>query len=125
MKTFYNEFGKPIAYSDNDIIVFSFPGEPLAYIFDDKIYSFDGKQLGWFLDGWIRDLDGYCVFFTETATGGPLKPLKQLKPLKSLKKLVPFRQYREYPHLKPIKRCAWSRYKDLDFFKKRIYVAPL
>ena len=116
MKTFYNYFGTPIAYTDDEVNIFSFNGSPLGYIDGDKIYAFSGKHLGWYIDGWIRDKLGYCVFFTELATGGPLKPIKRLKPLRFAKRIVPMKRIRQIAGIRPIKRLAWSRYYDSSFF---------
>lgn len=116
--TFFNRYGKPIAYSDDNVNIFAFNGQPLAYIFDDKVYAFNGRHLGWFWDGWIRDSQGYCVFFNEYATGGPLKPLKRLLPLKGLKRLLPLKGLRRMAGFRPIKRLAWSNYSDLEFFEQ-------
>ena len=116
MKIFYNEYGTPFAYTDDNEHIFTFPGKPVGYIFADKIYSYNGKHLGWYIDGWIRDINGYCVFFTETATGGPIKPMRKMAPIRSVKTIKPLKRLRSLPHLKPIKRLAWSRYKDMEFF---------
>lgn len=116
MLNFYNQNGKPIVYTDDNIHLFSFSGKPVAYIYGELVYTFAGKHIGFFIDGWIRDLNGYCVFFSENATGGMLKPLKQLLPIKSPKHLLTVKSIRQFPNLTPVKRTAWSRYSDLDFF---------
>ena len=81
--TFYDSHGKATAYlHDDGIHIYLFNGRPVAYLYDDAVYGFNGHQFGWFEDGWIRDLNGCCVFFTENATGsGPVKPVKCVKEL--------------------------------------------
>lgn len=116
MLNFYNQAGRPIVYTDDNVHLFSYSGRPVAYIHGNLIYTFSGRHIGFFIDGWIRDLNGYCVFFSENATGGMLKPLRQLLPLKSLKQLMPLKSLRQFPSYMPFKRTAWSRYSDLDFF---------
>ncbi len=116
MLHFYNQYGKPIVYTSDGVHIYSFSGIPVGYFHNNLIYTFSGKHIGFFIDGWIRDLNGYCVFFCENATGGMIKPLKQLLPLKSLKHLLPLKSIRNIPHMMPIKRLAWSRYSGLEFF---------
>ena len=74
--TFYNKEGMPAAYLDKDREhIYLFDGTPAAYIVEGAVYSFEGLQYGWFDRGWIRDLEGYCVLFTDEARiGGPAKP---------------------------------------------------
>ena len=60
---FYDRFGQPIAYSTDSGEMFLFNGLPVAYIFEDAIYSYQGVQYGWVLNNWIRDLNGYAVFY--------------------------------------------------------------
>lgn len=116
MKTFYNCLGIAIAYSDDEVHIYSFNGKPLGYIYEDKVYSFRGKHLGWYVDGWIRDVLGYCVFFSEIASGGPAKPSKRAMPAKYSKSSLPSKAVRQIAGAKPIKRLAWSRFYDSGFF---------
>ena len=114
---FYDNHGRPTAYTEDDIHIYLFTGEPVAYLHEDAVYGYNGRQFGWFQDGWIRDLNGNCVFFTENTTGsGPLKPLKQLKPLKSLKQLRPLKALRELKRLRPLNRLSWSQLSGKQFF---------
>lgn len=116
MLNFYNENGKPIVYTDDNVHLFSFSGKPVAYFSGNLIYTFDGRHIGFFIDGWIRDLNGYCVFFSENAIGGVFKPFKQFLPFKAFKQFLPFKSFRQYPYPIPFKRNAWSRYSDINFF---------
>ena len=115
--TFYDCDGAPVAYTEDNETIYLFTGEPVAYFYENAVYSFSGVHLGWFENGWIRDLHGSCVFFSEDSTGGPLKPLKQLKPLKSLKQLKPLRSLRELKHLKALNRLSWSQKSGRAFFR--------
>lgn len=117
--TFYDKKGAPIAYlQDDGIHIYLFNGKPVAYLYENTVYGFNGKQFGWFEDGWIRDLRGYCVFFTENTTGGPSKPLKQLKPLKSLKQLKPMKSMKQSKVLKPTKSLSWSTLSGIQYFSQ-------
>lgn len=111
---FYDNHGHPTAYTEDDIHIYLFTGEPVAYLHEDAVYGYNGRQFGWFQDGWIRDLNGNCVFFTENTTGSG--PLKQLKPLKSLKQLRPLKALREPKRLRPLNRLSWSQLSGKQFF---------
>ena len=115
--TFYDYHGTPIAYTEDNETIYLFTGEPVAYFYENAVYSFSGVHLGWFEDGWIRDLSGECVFFTENATGGPIKPLEQLKPLKGLKQLKPLCSLRQLKHLKTFNKLNWSKKSGRAFFQ--------
>jgi 4-fold beta-flower domain-containing protein len=55
---------------------------PIAIVDDESVsvYGFDGRHLGWFVEGWIRDHHGACVYYTDHATGGPVRPARRLVP---------------------------------------------
>lgn len=113
--TFYNRYGLPIAYEDNGIYLFN--GKPVAYFDNSAVYAYNGKQLGWFENGWIRDLDGRCVFFTRGASGfGPLKPLTKLEPLKSLKQVKPMKFVKQDRKVRSVDQMAWSQLSGEVFF---------
>ncbi len=63
------------------------------------MYSFEGSHLGWFENGWVFDLHGCRVFFSENATGGPMKPVKNVKPVKGVK---------EVKRTRAVKNLSWS-----------------
>lgn len=115
--TFYDYRGIPVAYTDNAQDIYMFSGEPVAYIADEAVFSFDGKHLGWFENGWLRDLNGNCVFFTEDTNGsGPIKPIKNIKPVKSVKNVKPIKSIKEVRQIKPIKSLGWTSLSGKDFF---------
>ena len=116
MITLYDRDGTPIAYSDDNEHIFSIRGEPLAYFYDDKVYSYRGKHLGWFIDGWVRDLGGECAFFTEYASGGPVKPIKHICPTKGVKSIKPIKQTREVARVRPVSKYSWSSLSNIRFF---------
>lgn len=75
---FFDQSGKPYAYSDDGIAIYAFDGTPIAYVDDDSIYSFDGRHVGYFHSGAILDGYGRTLLFTDGATGGPMKPMKPM-----------------------------------------------
>lgn len=114
---FYNKQGKPIAYisdKDNETI-YLFNGSAVAYIYNESIYSFKGKHLGFFENGWIYDNNGYCVYFTPNATGGPFKPAKTFVPAKSFQRVKPFKHAKSFRPAKPMKRLSWCDDSDRFF----------
>lgn len=116
--TFYNKNGKAIAYLSerDDETIYLFNGTPVAYIYDCCVYSFKGKHIGWYENGWIYDNNGYCVFFTQNATGGPVKPVKSVMPVRSTTRVKPIKSVKAIKPVKPIKRLSWN-YNSDNFFE--------
>lgn len=114
---FYDCNGTPVAYTEDGTHVYLFTGEPVSYFEQDAVYGYNGKQLGWFNNGWIRDLQGLCVFFSENASGsGPVKPIKRICPIKSIKQIKPIKSIREIRRIRPINQLAWSPLSGKQFF---------
>ena len=114
--TFYDSTGLPIAYSDNNMDIFLFSGQPVAYVSGESIYSFKGTHLGRFRSGWIRDNNGACVFFTSAATGGPMKPMKSMKPMKGMKSMKPMKGMKSMKPMRPMNNRSWSTLSGEKFF---------
>ena len=112
---FYDRSGKPICYrseKDNETL-YLFNGTPVAYIYDTSVYSFRGRHLGWFENGWVYDNNGYCVFFTQDAYGGPAKPIKRVTPIKHATRIKPVKSIKAVRPIRPVKRLQWG---DSDDF---------
>lgn len=114
--TFYDRSGNVVAYSDDDVHIFLFSGEPIAYLDADALYSYRGELMGWFEDGWLRDKDGRCVAFSEQASGSPTQPEKRRRPKQSLKQPLPLQQHRDPRSLRPMHSNAWSSQSAQEFF---------
>ena len=115
--TFYSRQGRATAYYDSSKgIIYLFDGTPVAYFDGDRIYHLRGNFLGWYMDGWVYDRDGYCVFFTENASGGPVKPVKGIAPVRGIQKVAPVKGVKQIAPVRPIKHLSWSRYSDESFF---------
>lgn len=115
--TFYDKNGYPICYTIDNIHLYSFDGQPLAYIHLGKVWSYDGCCLGWLHNYWIVDNTGCFLYFSEYSTGGMHKPLKHLHPLRSIRHLRPIKCLRHLPPLKPLLRLSWSTLSPQEFFK--------
>jgi hypothetical protein len=114
--TFYDKYGRAIAYCEDGEHIYTFGGAPVAYIHDDSIYSYGGTHLGFFENGWVRDNAGYCVFFTDNASGGPIKPTKGLEPIKAIKSIKPIKSIKQIRPIRPIPRNGWSSLMPDAFF---------
>lgn len=117
--TFYDLYGKPIAYLDDDMeTIYLFKGQPVAYLpGDGTVYGFNGNHIGWLDNGWIRDLAGYCVFFTEDARGsGPIKPVKKITPVKSVQHAKPVKHVKRVKSAKSANKLSWSKLSGEIFF---------
>ncbi len=99
--TFYDRNGNAFCYTDDGVHIYLFSGQALAYLHDDALYSFGGHQLGWFLNGWLYDLIGSCVLFSEETTDWPGKPGVAGKPGKAGKAGLPGKAGREGMHGRP------------------------
>lgn len=116
---FYDCHGKPTAYTEDGTHIYLFTGEPVAYLDGDTVYGFNGKHLGWFSDGWIRDLHGCCVFYSENAIGsGPVKPVKCICPIKSIKHIRPIKCIKEIKRVRAINCLSWSQLSGKQFFAR-------
>lgn len=114
--TFYNHNGSPIAYCEDGTHIYLFNGKPVAHINKDSVYNYSGTHLGRLKNGWVLDNNGYRVFFTENATGGPVKPIKQIKPIKSVKQIKPLKGIKQLKPINPISSLSWSTDSSDRFF---------
>lgn len=117
--TFYDRYGRPIAYTEDNAHIYLFDGSAVAYISGDSIYGYSGKHLGFFQNGWVRDHSGNCVFFTEISRGsGPVKPVKSVRPVKSVKSVRPVKGVREVKPVKSVRLLSWSDLSGRQFFNR-------
>jgi hypothetical protein len=113
---FYDRTGRAVAYSSDGKHIFTFDGSPVAYLDRGSVYSYSGSHMGWFVDGWVRDDSGHCVFFTQTARGGPVKPVKAVKPVKGVKSVKPVKGVKQVRPVKPVNSLSWSDQSGPQFF---------
>lgn len=117
--TFYDLHGKAIAYLHNDgVNIYLFSGKPVAYLYNNAVYGFNGHHLGWFENGWIRDIRGNCVFFTENASGGPVRPARCAKPAKCTRYARPAKYARHARYARAAKTLSWSQLSGELFFNQ-------
>ncbi len=106
---FFDSHGDAIAYVDEaDDVIYLLSGEPVAILDDESVFAFDGRHVGWFMDGWIRDHHGACVYFTDEATGGPVRPVRSVRPVRGVRQVRPVRGVREVRPIRPTRLMSWS-----------------
>ena len=119
MLTFYNSNGNAIAYiSDDNQSIYLYNGTPVAWLSGENIYAYNGKYLGWIQDGWVFDRNGTRAFFTENASGGPIKPVKAVRPVKGVRDVRPVRSVRETRPARPVRSLNWSQLSNNDYFNQ-------
>lgn len=104
--TLFNSKGEATAYIDtsDELIIYLWDGDPVAYIHDDDVYGFNGKHLGWFVDGIIWDNEGNAVGFIE----GAVNMVTSIEPIKGIKSIKPMKSMREMAPMKPVFSNRWS-----------------
>ena len=115
---FYDKLGKPFAYMMEETTIYTFNGEPVAYIEYEDIYAFEGSHLGYLEDGNVWDHNGDMLLFTDISRFGvgPLKPKKSLKTKKGLKSRIPLKGKKDLKLRKPLKSRNWSLCSPVDVF---------
>jgi hypothetical protein len=115
--SFYDLKGNAISYIDSNGLIYLFNGQSVGYIENDTVYSIAGHHLGWFEEGWIRDLKGRRVFYTNSATGsGPVTPVKHVKPVKGVKHILSKKGIKHVKRIKSTKSSSWSAFSGEMFF---------
>lgn len=110
--TFYDRHGNPKCYTMDNIHIYDFSGNPIAYIYNTGIWTYSGTQLGWLYNGSVIDASRSYLLFSEYSIGGPLKPLRKLCPLKGLRHLRPLKSLRSMMVRLGIVNNHWS---DFNF----------
>lgn len=118
MLTFYNRDGRAVAYlGDDDTSIYLYSGKPVAHLSRGGVYAHSGRFLGWFRGGWIVDRQGHHVFFSQGASGGPVRPVRQVRPVRGVRGVRPVRGVRQVRPVGPVSSNAWSRRSDESFFE--------
>ena len=98
---FYDRAGRAAAYSQDGEIIYDWNETPSAFIKDDKVYLYSGRIAGWLRNGWIFDLSGRAVMFSEDASGGPARPVRQARPVRGVRQVRPVRGVRQVAAARP------------------------
>lgn len=118
----FNGTAEPKAYVAEDMTIYLWSGEPVAYLDTDRssseidIYGFNGKHLGWFRRGVVYDHDGYAVGAVKDAFIN--KPLSV--PFKGFKKFKPFKAFKEFAPFRPFFTKSWSDTSLIRFLRRGV-----
>jgi|ERR1035437_2592059 hypothetical protein len=115
---FYDHSGTAIAYTDDGKSIYTFGGEPVAYLDHESVYAYSGVHLGWFEKGLIRDHNGHVVFFTRSSSGGPPKPVQKVMPVTGVRGIRPIKGIRQIRPIKAIRSPYWSSFSGEAFFQR-------
>jgi len=115
---FYDQTGAATCYSSDNVHFYLWGGEPIGYLYDDRVYSFGGKQLGWFDGGWLYDRTNRPALFLSNAVGGPVKPVKQVKSVKGVKHVKPVKAVKQVAIVRPVKSLSWSGVTNANYFQQ-------
>ncbi|NJC44492.1 4-fold beta flower protein [Xanthomonas arboricola] len=113
---FYDRSGRPIAYTSDGEHLYTYTGQPVAYLNSSSVYDFGGRHLGRFENGLIRDNHGHVAFYTEGSSGGPVKPVRQVQPVKGVRQVRPVKGVRQVKPVKPVSSLSWSQLSGPHFF---------
>ena len=115
-KTLFGHKGDPVAYiaTDDENTIYSFDGQPLAYLEKDNIYGFNGLHLGWFEDGIVWNHSGERVGFISSSCPAFTK----FEPFKGFKRFKPFKNFRKFAPFKPFKKHSNSSISLLNFLQQ-------
>lgn len=120
MLTFYNPSGNAIAYlDDDDQSIYLYDGTPVAWLSDGSLFAYSGTYLGWFEDGWVYDRTGAPAFFTDDASGGPMKPVRAVSPVRGVRGVRPVRGVCEVTPVRPVRSTSWSDVSGSEFFDEK------
>ncbi len=104
----YDRHGAAIAYCDDGEHIFDWGGRPSAFFSDDRIYLYSGKIIGWIRNGWIYDLRGNALLFSENSSGGPVRPARRARPAKGARSARPAKGAKQAASARPAFQSRWS-----------------
>jgi hypothetical protein len=113
----HDRSGKARFYLDQDKIhIYSWAGEPVAFVDKGAIFTHKARFLGWYDEGWVRDPDGKCVGFTEPGKGGPNPPAARHADPPPDHQPAPAKPEVQEPAGRPVRKPIWSNLSDAEFF---------
>ena len=117
METLYDSKGNAVAYlHDDGESIYTFKGQPVAWLSGDHVYSYSGKYLGWYQSGWVYDRSGRPALFTSGASSGPAKPARMARPARNARSARPARAARQARPARPARSTSWSALSGVEFF---------
>ena len=114
----FDRKGHAVAHIQKQVI-FSIKGKALSFIRGNNIFSYSGKQIGTIDKGWVRDLQGNCVFYAKDHRGaGPIPPIPEIPPIPYIPEIPPIPPIPEIPHIRAIPSFNWSSLSTEGFFNQ-------
>ncbi len=114
---FHDRNGRATHYINPNGVLYSWGGQALGKLHGENLYNNSGKQIGRVKDGWLRDLSGGAVAFTNGAKGGPIPPIKQIPSIKSIPSIPPIPAIPAIPRIPAIPSLGWSGYSIEDLLR--------
>lgn len=119
MNTLYDSSGRAHSYvDDGGEHIYTYSGTPVAYIRDDAVYGFNGRYLGWIQNGWFYDTRGRPAFFTEGASGGPVRPVRAVRPVRGVRAVRPVKSVRQVRPVRSMRPSSWSSLSGDGYFEQ-------
>jgi hypothetical protein len=113
----WDSHGTAVAYIDDDHeSVYLQDGSAVAWISGVNLYSYRGRLLGWYYQGWVIDLEGKCLLFSERAQPGAVRPFTRLPEDRGDKALRPSRSVPDPSRKRPSRAKTWSSIDARTFF---------
>jgi hypothetical protein len=117
----FNPYGKATAYIVEDLTIYLWSGEPVAYLREDDdesfhVYGFNGKHLGWFVGGAVYEHNGKAVGAVKEAFREPLDYV----PFKDFRQYKPFKDFKEYAPIRPKLENVWSNIPFIRFLMQGV-----
>lgn len=105
---FYDQTGRASHYIGQNGTFYSWEGVPIGIVRDENLFDNRGRQIGRIYQGYLRDLSGNAVLFSDGASGGPLPPIKKIPPIKSIPRIPPIPAIPSIPRIPAIPTFNWS-----------------
>lgn len=104
--SFYDVNGVAAAFIDSEnMTVYLWDGEPVAYVKGESLYGFNGKHLGWFTESMIWNNQGRPLGYMADAANRAVQPITEPK---GAKHALPKRAKRQQPTASITLKADWS-----------------
>lgn len=112
----FDRRGVACAYIDGQQRIYTYSGQPVAWLDGQNVYSFRGRHLGVFLGGWVRDHGGRCVSYVNGASGGPVPSVPQVPPVPAIPQVPPVPSIPQVPRVPAVPSLSWCDVSCEEFF---------
>ncbi|MGV1865565.1 4-fold beta flower protein [Rhizobium sp. VS19-DR96] len=113
---FRDKQGRATHYVNRNDVSYTWGGRPIGKLRGENLYDNQGRQVGRIKNGWIRDLNGAAVAYSQGATGGPIPPVPQIPSIKGNPSIPPIPAIPAIPRVPAIATLGWSQHSIDDLF---------